>query len=181
MSDIEIGDTWRTKRNPVDYEVIEIDFSGDFTRITSYSKSDDVTDACTYDEFLRDYEFVRKADETDMVNHPPHYKDASGIECIEVTKHMQFCGGNCFKYLYRAGKKGSTVEDLKKAIWYAERAWLGSEQVCDDAVKKIEHIARYRTGFIQDAMQDMVDEDWLALIASVDSELDMLESEAVDD
>lgn len=113
----------------------------------------------------------------DMVNHPPHYKDASGIECIEVTKHMQFCGGNCFKYLYRAGKKGSTIEDLKKAIWYAERAWLGSEQVCDDAVKKIEHIARYRTGFIQDAMQDMVDEDWLALIASVDSELDMLESE----
>ena len=118
---------------------------------------------------------------TDMVNHPPHYKDASGIECIEVTKHMQFCGGNCFKYLYRAGKKGSTVEDLKKAAWYAERAWLGSEQVCDDAVKKIEHIARYRTGFIQDAMQDMVDEDWLALIASVDSELDMLEGEANDD
>lgn len=114
---------------------------------------------------------------TDMVNHPPHYKDASGIECIEVTKNMQFCGGNCFKYLYRAGKKGSTIEDLKKAIWYAERAWLGGEQVCDDAVKKIEHIARYRTGFIQDAMQDLVDEDWLALIASVDSELDMLESE----
>lgn len=111
---------------------------------------------------------------TDMVNHPPHYKDASGIECIEVTSKMQFCGGNCFKYLYRAGKKSSTVEDLKKAIWYAERAWLGSEQVCDDAVKKIERIARYRTGFIQDAMQDMVDEDWLALIASVDSELDML-------
>ena len=47
--------------------------------------------------------------EQDMVNHPPHYKDESGIECIEVTKNMQFCAGNCFKYLYRAGKKGSTV------------------------------------------------------------------------
>ena len=115
--------------------------------------------------------------EIDMVNHPPHYKDASGIECIEVTKHMGFCGGNCFKYLYRAGKKGSTVEDLKKAIWYAERAWLGSEQVCDDAHEKMESVAQHRNGHIQDAMLEIADENWLEAIDAIDRELDMLESE----
>jgi len=111
---------------------------------------------------------------TDMVNHPPHYKDESGIECIEVTKNMQFCGGNCFKYLYRAGRKGSTVEDLKKAIWYAERAWLGSEQVCDDEASKIEDVAQHRTGHIQDAMLELADENWLGVIDAIDRELDML-------
>ena len=113
----------------------------------------------------------------DMVNHPPHYKDASGIECIEVTKHMQFCGGNCFKYLYRAGKKGSTVEDLKKAVWYAERAWLGSEQICDEAIEKIGAIAKHRTGYIQDAMLELADENWLKAIDAIDRELGMLGGE----
>lgn len=59
---------------------------------------------------------------TDMVNHPPHYTDhPSGIECIQVTEHMNFCVGNAIKYLWRAGKKGATVEDLKKARWYIDR------------------------------------------------------------
>lgn len=59
---------------------------------------------------------------TDMVNHPPHYtKDPSGVECIEITKHMMFCGGNCFKYLYRLGNKDAAIQELGKAAWYAER------------------------------------------------------------
>lgn len=180
MSDIEIGSVWQMKEDAeFTCKVVEIDKFGvvrtDIPDRKTVGNKYDFAGGFFPPTFLNIFE--PKVGKADMVNHPPHYKDASGIECIEVTKHMQFCGGNCFKYLYRAGKKGSTIEDLKKAIWYAERAWLGSEQVCDDAVKKIEHIARYRTGFIQDAMQDMVDEDWLALITSVDSELDMLESE----
>lgn len=172
MSDIKIGSEWVNRCDGVEAIVMSIGNDRvDFSQVIDDQK---YFYSHTVEEFK---EYYKPLVQTDMVNHPPHYKDASGIECIEVTKHMQFCGGNCFKYLYRAGKKGSTVEDLKKAIWYAERAWLGSEQVCDDAVKKIEHIARYRTGFIQDAMQDMVDEDWLALITSIDSELDMIESE----
>ena len=58
--------------------------------------------------------------ELDMVNHPPHYKDESGIECIEVTSKMQFCGGNCFKYLYRAYKNPSDEEareKMKELVW----------------------------------------------------------------
>lgn len=77
----------------------------------------------------------------DMVNHPPHYNNhPSGIECIQITRHMNFNIGNAFKYMWRAGLKtpehpafyighaerGVTrmpidpkhIEDLKKAVWY---------------------------------------------------------------
>lgn len=58
----------------------------------------------------------------DMVNHPPHYKGhPSGVECIQITEHMNFCLGNAVKYIWRAGEKGSKVEDLKKARWYIDR------------------------------------------------------------
>lgn len=55
----------------------------------------------------------------DMVNHPPHYNNhPSGVECIQVTRWMNFNLGNAVKYLWRAGEKGSTIEDLEKSIWY---------------------------------------------------------------
>ena len=42
----------------------------------------------------------------DTVNHPKHYTShPSGIECIQVTQHYDFCIGNAIKYLWRAGKK----------------------------------------------------------------------------
>jgi len=50
---------------------------------------------------------------------PPHYTShPSGIECIEVTRHMTFNRGNAIKYLWRAGDKNDVSEDLEKAIWY---------------------------------------------------------------
>jgi len=61
------------------------------------------------------------------VNHPAHYNtDISGVECIEVVRHMDFNLGNAFKYLFRAGRKISEsisdveaeIKDLQKAIWY---------------------------------------------------------------
>ena len=57
----------------------------------------------------------------DMVNHPSHYTShPSGIEAIEVTRHMNFNLGNAMKYLWRAGIKDDKkhIEDLKKAIFY---------------------------------------------------------------
>lgn len=58
----------------------------------------------------------------DPVNHPNHYTShPSGIECIQVTEHLPFCIGNAMKCLWRAGQKGSTIEDLKKAAWYVNR------------------------------------------------------------
>ena len=56
---------------------------------------------------------------TDPVNHPKHYNNhASGIECIDVVRHMNFNRGNAIKYIWRAGDKGNEIEDLKKAAWY---------------------------------------------------------------
>jgi Protein of unknwon function (DUF3310) len=59
--------------------------------------------------------------EHDPVNHPHHYtQHPSGVECITITEHMNFCLGNALKYLWRADLKNG-VEDLKKAKWYIER------------------------------------------------------------
>ncbi len=60
---------------------------------------------------------------TDNVNHPSHYNShPSGIECIQVTRHLNFNVGNAIKYLWRAGIKDETkhIEDIKKAIWYLQ-------------------------------------------------------------
>ena len=60
--------------------------------------------------------------EIDYVNHPPHYNaHPSGVECIVVTEWMNFCLGNCIKYIWRADEKGETIEDLRKARWYLDR------------------------------------------------------------
>lgn len=56
------------------------------------------------------------------VNHPSHYTGhPSGVECIEITEHMNFCVGNAIKYLWRAGEKDDYVQDLEKARWYIDR------------------------------------------------------------
>ena len=58
----------------------------------------------------------------DPVNHPGHYTShPSGVECIQITEHLNFCLGNAIKYLWRAGLKGDSTEDLKKAAWYIDR------------------------------------------------------------
>lgn len=78
---------------------------------------------------------------TDPVNHPPHYgAHPSGVECITVTEHMNFCLGNAVKYIWRAGlKSDSPVEDLRKARWYLDReiARLDAERESDVLVKQM--------------------------------------------
>ena len=57
----------------------------------------------------------------DPVNHPAHYTGhPSGIECIQITRWMNFNMGNVIKYVWRAGNKGNALEDLKKARWYLD-------------------------------------------------------------
>jgi hypothetical protein len=59
----------------------------------------------------------------DKIN-PSHYRShPSGVECIVITEHFNFCLGNAIKYIWRAGLKDSTskLEDLKKAAWYIAR------------------------------------------------------------
>jgi hypothetical protein len=60
----------------------------------------------------------------DEVNHPAHYNQVAGVECITVVEHFDFVIGNIIKYAWRAGLKPGTsrAEDLRKCLWYAQRA-----------------------------------------------------------
>ena len=62
------------------------------------------------------------------VNHPEHYQTDNGIECIDAIEaaltpeeFRGFCKGNALKYIWRAGRKGSALEDCRKAGWYVEK------------------------------------------------------------
>ena len=63
----------------------------------------------------------------DAVNHPAHYApifEARQIECIEIARYLDFCRGNAFKYVWRAGLKGEpekAIEDCEKAKFYMAR------------------------------------------------------------
>ena len=58
----------------------------------------------------------------DSIN-PQHYRQhPSGVECIQITEHMNFNLGNAVKYIWRAGLKTTdSMEDLRKARWYLDR------------------------------------------------------------
>ena len=64
----------------------------------------------------------------DQVNHPPHYTDGGGIECIEAIEaqltaeeYQGYLRGCCAKYLWRYKLKGNDLQDLKKCQWYLDR------------------------------------------------------------
>lgn len=62
------------------------------------------------------------------INPEWYKKHPSGIECIEITKHYDFCIGNVIKYVWRSGIKkeqgksdiDKEIEDLEKAKWYLD-------------------------------------------------------------
>lgn len=55
------------------------------------------------------------------VDHPGHYNQVPGVECIDVVEHFSFLRGSAIKYLWRAGSKNDLREDLEKAKWYIQR------------------------------------------------------------
>lgn len=63
-----------------------------------------------------------KTGKNDPVEHPPHYtQHPSGVECIDIIEHFNFCRGSALKYIWRAGEKNDELEDLKKARWCLDR------------------------------------------------------------
>ncbi|MEC9444052.1 MAG: DUF3310 domain-containing protein [Pseudomonadota bacterium] len=174
---IEIGSVWVSKKN-VSAILVVADVSDSRVETHWYGDPDNKF------EWLKD-DFLSKYDlQQDMVNEPPHYKDASGIECIEVTQHMRFCEGNSFKYVYRAGSKGNLLEDLKKAAWYAERSWTrsrsGNNRVHWLVQRKGEAIADSRDEqgqpFIAEVMRNIVNNRYWQAYDSLMTEIKRLES-----
>ena len=69
----------------------------------------------------------------DPVASPQHYT-AGSIECIDAIRaalgdegFLAYCRGNALKYVWRAPLKAS-AQDLRKAIWYLDRAATLLEQ-----------------------------------------------------
>jgi len=75
-----------------------------------------------YEEYIAVDESYVNSD-TDLVNHPGHYQTENGLEAIDVIESfdLNFHLGNAVKYILRAGKKDSYIQDLEKAVWYLER------------------------------------------------------------
>jgi hypothetical protein len=72
-----------------------------------------------YDDMMEQREQQLQA-----VDHPAHYGGAENTyEAIKVIEawELGFNLGNVIKYISRAGKKGSRLDDLKKAQWYLTR------------------------------------------------------------
>lgn len=57
----------------------------------------------------------------DVIQKAAHYNQhPSGVEAIDVVRHMSFNVGNAMKYLWRADLKENPLQDLKKARYYIE-------------------------------------------------------------
>lgn len=64
----------------------------------------------------------------DPVNRPAHYTQGN-IECIDAIEAalglegaIAFCKGNVIKYAWRADTKGTPAQDMRKVVWYANKA-----------------------------------------------------------
>lgn len=81
---------------------------------------------------------ITEGDCIDMVNHPPHYNFGS-VETIDYIEDClgskglaDYCVGNALKYISRSKYKGKLVEDLKKAVWYLNKAVSTYEYEIDE-------------------------------------------------
>ena len=71
----------------------------------------------------------------DDPTNPSYYKDRYEIEPWRILRHMGFLRGNAMKYIWRAGEKGSSSDeilDLRKAIWYLTKEVQNLENNSND-------------------------------------------------
>ena len=86
----------------------------------------------------------------EKINHPEHYK-GNKYEAIDIIDDYQlgFNLGNAVKYILRAGKKGDTAEDLKKAKWYIDheicKLMNEKEKSKEQRSKRCSECKRYET------------------------------------
>lgn len=99
----------------------------------------------------------------DMVNDPPHYKLAEGIECIDVVSMLPFELGNAIKYRWRCDFKGNKREDLEKSLWYLKRYREHDPQtlMTEDLKTKVEKIQAedpHLASFIRHSLKGQLEE-----------------------
>jgi len=73
----------------------------------------------------------------DAIN-PAHYRglfQPKDIQCIAVTRQLDFDLGCWFKYLFRLGNKDDTKQEFDKARWYMED-WFAHHPPIDPVITK---------------------------------------------
>lgn len=87
----------------------------------------DAYESQAVEEYAEARDFFKAASSPNMVEHPPHY-NYGAIEVIDYIEQVTdsyegrraYLAGNIIKYVSRAPHKNG-AEDIRKAIWYAER------------------------------------------------------------
>lgn len=109
---------------------------------------------------------------TDNINHPPHYTGRNiGYECIDIAQCQPFCTGNVIKYLWRHDSKGTPIEDLKKARWYATRASQRQEQVniaSDQCTNTLMCLITVTRGDESVAWTGLLQRNWRMVLSALD-------------
>lgn len=119
---------------------------------------------------------------TGNINHPTHYTGRNvGHECIDIAQYQTFCAGNTIKYLWRYKDKGNPVEDLKKARWYAHRAYATGEPVNLDAghCKTILlRLVETTSGYESAAWIGLLKNRWNIVLTALDAMIERMENDA---
>lgn len=109
---------------------------------------------------------------TNNIDHPTHYTNRNiGYECIDITQHQTFCTGNVIKYLWRYNGKGTPLEDLKKARWYAHKAHMMQETVnldigqCKTILRKL---LETTSGYESAAWVGILENRWNIVLSALD-------------
>ena len=86
----------------------------------------------------------------DAVRKPSHYVEGRKFEPKDVIRDwgLNFNLGNAVKYLARAGRKGDTVEDLRKAQEYIQFELDALKKDALDALNKADAVDSMRNGVI---------------------------------
>lgn len=109
----------------------------------------------------------------DNINHPRHYTGRDiGYECIDITQYQTFCVGNVIKYLWRYKDKGTPLEDLRKARWYAHRASMMQEQVdlnIGCCRKILLRLVETTSGYESAAWYGLLENKWRIALSALDT------------
>lgn len=118
---------------------------------------------------------------TGNVNHPKHYTGRDiGHECIDIAQYQTFCTGNVIKYLWRYQDKGTPLEDLRKARWYAHRASIRHETVslndqCNDIILSLITVTH---GYESTAWTGLLQRNWRVVLSAFDMMIEESENDA---
>ncbi len=109
----EVGDPYEPSYSPTERRTPAIRDFGKGGFVHTYHSPDPATIPPAVPE---------RSEAVDLINHPPHYQNSKGTECIDLIWDLNFPRGSAVKYIVRAGKKDASkeLEDLRKARWFLD-------------------------------------------------------------